>query len=103
MDIYHILKRPMVTEKGTRQSGVSHPETNSKVERGGSYTFEVHPEASKPLVKKAVEQIYRVKVLSVRTANRRGKRRRRGFQYGETPSWKKAVVVLAPGHHIDLF
>lgn len=103
MDIYHIIKRPLVTEKGTHQSTLSHEETNWKVARGGSFTFEVHPEATKPQIRQAIEKIYNVKVLSVRTAVQRGKRRRYRFTYGQTPHWKKAVVVLEPGYHIDLF
>ncbi len=103
MDIYRIIKRPLVTEKGTHQSTLSFPETNWKVARGGSYAFEVHPDASKPQIKQAIERIYNVKVLSVRSANRCGKRRRYRLTYGTTPSWKKAVVVLEPGYHIDLF
>jgi large subunit ribosomal protein L23 len=103
MDMYHIIKRPLVTEKGTHQSGMSFPESNWKIARGGSYTFEVHPQATKPQIRQAVEKIYNVKVLSVRTANRAGKRRRYRFSYGQTPAWKKAVVVLHPDSHIDLF
>jgi large subunit ribosomal protein L23 len=103
MDIYHVIKRPLVTEKGTHQTTVAHGETNWKVARGGSYSFEVHPEATKPEIKQAIERIYNVKVMSVRTANRHGKRRRYRFTYGKTRSWKKAVVVLQPDSHIDLF
>lgn len=103
MDIYHIIKKPLVTEKGTHQSTTSFPETNWKVARGGSYAFEVHPAASKTRIKEAIERIYNVKVLSVRSANRQGKKRRHGMTYGTTASWKKAVVVLDPGSHIDLF
>lgn len=103
MDIYHIVKRPLVTEKGTHQSGLSFPETNWRLARGGAYAFEVHPKASKPQIREAVERIYNVKVLSVRSANRAGKRRRYRLTYGTTSAWKKAVVVLQPGYHIDLF
>ncbi len=103
MDIYHVIVRPLVTEKGTHQSTLSHPETNWKVARGGSYTFEVHPEATKTEIKRAIERIYNVEVLSVRTSNRLGKQRRYRMTFGETRSWKKAVVVLNPGFHIDLF
>ena len=103
MDIYHVIKRPLVTEKGTHQTTLAFAETNWKVARGGSYAFEVHPKASKPQIKQAIERIYNVKVLSVRSANRRGKRRRYRLTYGATPAWKKAVVVLQPGQHIDLF
>ena len=103
MDIYQVIERPLVTEKGTHQSQVSHDATPTRPARGGSYAFQVHRNASKPLIKQAVEKIYRVKVLSVRTANRSGKRRRYRFKTGTTRRWKKAVVVLHADHHIDLF
>ncbi len=103
MDIYHIVKRPLVTEKGTHQSQQSFDATGSRPARGGSYAFEVHRQASKTMIKQAVEKIYNVRVQSVRTSNRQGKRRRVRFKVGKTASWKKAVVVLHADHHIDLF
>ena len=103
MDIYHIVKRPLVTEKGTHQTQQQFKVTRTRPARGGSFAFEVHPEASKPMIKAAVEKIYNVKVLSVRTANRQGKARRVRYKTGQTPDWKKAVVVLHPDSHIDLF
>jgi large subunit ribosomal protein L23 len=103
MDVYQIVKRPLVTEKGTYQSQQSHEATANRPARGGSCTFEVHPDATKPMIKHAIERIYNVKVLSVRTANRKGKRRRYRYKTGETRGWKKAVVVLHADHHIDLF
>lgn len=103
MDIYHTIIRPLVTEKGTHQSQQSQPATRSRSARGGAFAFEVHPKASKTQVRQAIEKIYGVKVLSVRTSNRVGKRRRYRLSYGSTKSWKKAVVVLHPDHHIDLF
>ena len=103
MDIYHIIKRPLVTEKGTHQSSRAFAETTWKVARGGSYSFEVHPEATKPQIRLAIERIYNVQVLSVRTATRAGKRRRYRNSLGSTRHWKKAVVVLDPNSHIDLF
>lgn len=103
MDIYHVIKRPLVTEKGTHQAQQSHPVTKHKPARGGAYAFEVHPDATKPMIKEAIEKIYKVRVKSVRTANRRGKRRRVRFKTGKTADWKKAVVVLHADHHIDLF
>ena len=103
MDVYQIVRRPLVTEKGTHQAQQSHGATRHQRARGGSYAFEVHPEASKPMIRQAVEQIYNVKVLDVRTANRKGKRRRVRFKMGTTHHWKKAVVVLDAKHHIDLF
>ena len=103
MDIYHVVKRPLVTEKGTHQATQSHGATRTMPARGGSYAFEVHPDASKPEIRQAIEKIYNVKVLSVRTANRRGKARRVRRSIGKTPNWKKAVVVLDGSSHIDLF
>ena len=103
MDIYHTIIRPMVTEKGTHQSHVTHEATQTRRARGGAYTFEVHPDARKPQIRQAIEKIYNVKVLSVRTANRRGKPRRYRMTTGTTRGWKKAVVVLDPNYHIDLF
>jgi large subunit ribosomal protein L23 len=103
VDIYHTIVRPLVTEKGTFQSQQSHERTHSRPARGGSYSFEVHPEANKAQIKQAIEKIYNVRVLSVRTSNRRGKPRRVRYKRGQTKEWKKAVVVLDRDSHIDLF
>ena len=94
MDIYHTIVKPLVTEKTTHQSRQSFEATRSKADRGGTFSFEVHPEANKSQIKQAVEKIYGVRVLSVRTAIRRGKERRYRFKRGVTRHWKKAVVVL---------
>jgi len=91
-DIYSIVVRPLVTEKGTHQS-----------QKLNAYAFEVSPDAKKAQIRKAIEDIYQVKVLDVRTANRKGKPRRIRLRWGKTKQWKKAVVVLHPDHHIDLF
>ncbi len=103
MDIYHTIIRPLVTEKGTHQSQQTHESTKTRGARGGSYTFEVHPKANKAQIRQAIEKIYNVRVVSVRTANRRGKQRRHRMTTGTTRQWKKAVVVLNPNYHIDLF
>jgi large subunit ribosomal protein L23 len=103
MDIYHTIIRPMVTEKGTHQSQIPHEGSRTRAARGGAFTFEVHPEANKAQIRQAIEKIYHVRVESVRTSNRIGKRRRVRFKMGETRHWKKAVVVLKPEYHIDLF
>ncbi|UCE58847.1 MAG: 50S ribosomal protein L23 [Phycisphaerales bacterium] len=103
MDIYQVVRQPLVTEKGTHQSQQSFRATKTKRARGGSFAFEVHPEASKAIIKQAIEKIYRVRVLSVRTANHKGKARRVRYKTGKTADWKKAVVVLHADHHIDLF
>ncbi len=103
MDIYHVVRRPLVTEKGTHQSQQSHAATRHERARGGAYTFEVHPKASKPEIRQAIEKIYGVRVSSVRTSSRKGKMRRVKFKMGRRPDWKKAVVVLRGEFHIDLF
>lgn len=91
-EIYNILIRPLVTEKGAHLSKTRN-----------AYAFEVAADANKAQIKQAVEKIYNVKVVDVRTANRKGKRRRAGRVYGTTRQWKKAVVVLHSEFHIDLF
>jgi large subunit ribosomal protein L23 len=103
MDIYHIVRRPLVTEKGTHQSKQSHAATRTRPGRGGAYSFEVHYDANKIEISNAIEKIYNVKVAGVRTSTRRGKRRRYRYKTGITRQWKKAVVVLKPEYHIDLF
>ena len=103
MDIYHTIVRPLVTEKGTHQSQLAHEATRTRPARGGAYAFEVHAKANKAQIRQAIEKIYNVRVLSVRTSTRAGKRRRYRLSYGQTRSWKKAVVVLHPDYHIDLF
>jgi large subunit ribosomal protein L23 len=92
MDDYNIVIRPLITEQGTHFANTR-----------GAYCFEVNKKANKIQIKNAVEKIYSVKVQKVRTANRRGKYRRRGRTAGYTPGWKKAVVFLEPDYHIDLF
>lgn len=103
MDVYHIIRRPLVTEKGTHQSRQSHDATRSRPGRGGAYSFEVHPEASKREIKDAIEKIYNVRVQDVRSCMRKGKQRRYRNKAGLTRHWKKAVIVLKPEYHIDLF
>jgi len=97
MDLYHIVVRPLVTEKSTHQS-----RQTSRV-GGGSYSFEVHPEANKTQIRDAIEKIYGVKVLDVRTSNRPGKVRRFRWRFGRTRQTKKAVVTVDKDSHIDLF
>lgn len=68
-----------------------------------AYTFIVHKDANKTEIRKAVEEIWGVKVLKVNTLNRKGKTKRFRFIRGRRPDTKRAVVKLAPGHKIDLF
>ena len=92
MDDYNVIIRPLITEQGMHFANIK-----------GAYSFEVNKRANKTQIKNAVEKIYNVKVQKVRTANRKGKQRRRGRAFGETSSWKKAIVFLHPDNHIDLF
>jgi len=67
------------------------------------YTFLVHPDANKTQIKIAVEQVFNVKVTSVNTINRNGKRKRTRFGIGKRNDTKRAIVGLAEGDRIDLF
>jgi len=91
-EVYSVIVRPLVTEKGTHLSTTRN-----------AYSFEVAPGANKAQIKQAVEKIYDVKVKEVRTANRKGKPRRTRYRVGLTRHWKKAVVVLHDEYRIDLF
>ncbi len=70
-----------------------------------TYTFRVHPDATKPQIREAVESVFDVTVLNVNTANRKGKRKRnrRNFTFGTRPDIKRAYVTLAEGDSIELF
>lgn len=92
MDDHNIVIRPLVTEQGMHFAN-----------KLNAYTFEVNRKANKIQIKQAIERLYNVKVDEVRTANRRGKLRRRGKHIGVTRSWKKAIVVLHEDYRIDLF
>lgn len=91
---YYVIKRPMLTEEAT-----IHMETQNQ------YVFRVDPRANKREIRGAVEEMFpEVRVLRVNTMNYRGKlsgRRGRG-RPGRRPNWKKAIVTLRPGDHIDL-
>lgn len=92
MDLYQIIKRPLITEKGTKQK-----------EQVNQIIFEVDRRANKILVRQAIESIFKVRVLGVRMMNVRGKERRVGRNVGRKADWKKAIVRLAPGENIEFF
>ncbi len=92
MDNTNVIIRPLVTEKSTHQQ-----------QTRNAYAFQVHPNANKPQIKKAVETIYSVKVVEVRTMSVKSKPKRRGVTAGRTRSWKKAVVQVKPGDSIPIF
>ncbi len=85
-DIYSILKGPCLTEKAALLQ-----------EDDGKIVFKVHPKANKIEIKRAVEQMFDVKVKDVRTANFKGKQKRVGQKIGFTSAWKKAYVTLSEG------
>jgi large subunit ribosomal protein L23 len=92
LEPHQIILRPLVTEKGMHRST-----------RTNSYAFEVNRKANKHDVRRAVEELFNVKVLAVHTQNRKGKPRRTRFSSGHTKDWKKAIVKLDPEHRIDFF
>jgi large subunit ribosomal protein L23 len=89
---HQIILRPLVTEKGMHRST-----------RYNAYAFEVSRLATKDDVRRAVEELFNVKVLRVHTQNRKGKPRRTRFRTGRTKAWKKAIITLHPEHRIDFF
>ena len=92
LDPYQVVIRPLITEKATHLS-----------ERHNAYTFEVNPLATKTEIKAAVESLFNVKVLDVRTQNRRGKMRRYRLKLGRMRNWKKAIVSLHEEYRIDFY
>lgn len=85
-----VLKTLLRTEKGTGQAALR------------KYFFAVSPRANKPEVKKAVEEIFQVKVQDVNTAFFSGKPKRVGSRWGYKPRWKRAVVTLKEGFKIEV-
>jgi large subunit ribosomal protein L23 len=96
LGIWDILKSPVVTEKSVILKEDS-SEENSDRKAGQVLTFRVDTKATKAEIKKAVEDIFNVKVAAVRTVNYEGKIKRRGRQAGRRPNWKKAYVTLRKG------
>ena len=92
MDLYSVIRKPLVTEKST----IARDEKNK-------YIFEVDRRANKIEIEKAVEKLFKVKVLNVRTMNILGKKKRQGRIVGQKSNWKKAVVTLVPGQTIEVF
>ena len=89
-DSYQVLNTLLRTEKGSFQV------------EDNKYLFSVKKSANKIQIKKAVEEIYKVKVIQVNTQVVPGKLKRVRYQLGRTPDWKKAVVTLKEGQKIDL-
>jgi len=92
MTDYGLIKSPLITEKGTMV-----------IEKSNQVIFRVRPEATKGAIRDAVEELFKVTVLKVRTINLTGKSRRVGRTSGKRPDWKKAYVTLKEGDRIEFF
>ena len=91
MDASQVIIRPVVSEK------------SYVLATAGKYTFRVHPDAHKTQIKQAVEQLFGVDVLEVRTLSVKSKPKRRGYTSGRTRTWKKAVVQIQADQTIPIF
>lgn len=92
LEPHQVIVRPLVTEKGVHRAA-----------RHNQYAFEIHPQATKTDVRRAVEELFDVVVDKVMTQNRIGKSRRYKQRTGNTSGWKKAIVKLNAEHRIDFF
>lgn len=91
MDHSQVIIRPVVSEKSYVLSAANR------------YTFRVHPDAHKTQIRQAIQQLFDVHVIDVRTISVKSKPKRRGVTSGRTRSWKKAIVQLRPGETIPIF
>lgn len=92
MNEYDVVLRPIITEKSSLLK-----------ETGNQYVFEVQRDVNKIEIKKAVEKLFKVKVVSVSVVNLEGKKKRLGRFSGKKPDWKKAYVKLSPKDKITIF
>jgi large subunit ribosomal protein L23 len=92
LEPYQVVLRPLVTEKGYHRA-----------ERNNQYAFEVNPLADKEDIRRAIEELFDVRVIRIRTQNRRGKPRRTRNRTSETRAWKKAIVTLHEDDKINFF
>lgn len=88
----NIIRRPVLTEKTTRG-----------VETRNTYVFEVAPEANKITIRRAIEQLFNVKVSKVNVRNRKGKLKRVGRSFGYGKGHKEAIVTLKEGYKLDVY
>src|SRR6478736_10478798 len=91
MDASQVIIRPVVSEK------------TFVLAEAGKYTFRVHERAHKTQIRQAIEELFDVKVVEVRTASVKSKPKRRGLTAGRSRSWKKAIVQVRPGDQIPIF
>ena len=100
-----IIKRPLLTEKGTllKETGGNPQGALDPEAVKSQLIFEVAKDANKVEIRHAVEKLWNVDVVSVRTAIVRGKEKRVGRFVGKVSNWKKAVVTIAPGQNVEFF
>ena len=91
MDHSQVIIRPVVSEK------------SYVLATADKYTFRVHSSAHKTQIRQAVEELFDVNVVEVRTMSVKSKPKRRGYTSGKTRAWKKAIVQVAPGQSIPIF
>jgi large subunit ribosomal protein L23 len=91
MDASQVIIRPVVSEK------------SYVLATADRYTFRVHADAHKTQIKQAIEQLFDVNVVEVRTLSVKSKPKRRGYTSGRTRAWKKAIVQVRPGQTIPIF
>jgi large subunit ribosomal protein L23 len=91
MDPTHVIIRPVVSEK------------TFVLAEAGKYTFRVHDDAHKTQIRQAIEQLFDVNVVAVRTSSVKSKPKRRAHTSGRSRQWKKAVVQVRPGQTIPIF
>ncbi len=89
---HHRIKGPLITEKTLLQK-----------EKANQITLKVVPTANKIEIRRAVEDIFKVKVVAVNTCRYTGKKKRLGRTEGKRPDWKKAIITLAPGEKIPFY
>lgn len=92
MNIYDVIKKPLITEKTTVEKDARN-----------IVAFIVHRDANKIEIKESVEKLFKVKVAAVKTATVAGKVKRVGKQVGKRANWKKAYVTLKEGENVDFF
>jgi large subunit ribosomal protein L23 len=92
MNLHAVLRRPVLTEKSTRA-----------IEVANQYVFEVAPEANKLLIRKAIEELFGVKVVKVNVRTRRAKLKRVGRSVGYGSDRKEAIVTLRQGDKLDVY
>ncbi|UCG85151.1 MAG: 50S ribosomal protein L23 [Gemmatimonadota bacterium] len=92
LDLYSAVVKPVVTEKSSAAYGMRR-----------EYAFRVHPKATKQQIKEAIERLFSVRVVKVRTLQQRAKRKTLGRTQGVRASWKKAYVTLHAEDSIDVF